>query len=468
MRSFFYVTLLLSTFVGYGQNRPALDQSKVDSRVELMSIVFRLAESEEYMSNAYKVYVDKIEEFYTPHKNHELISYIKSLRLSHSIGYDAVMSMAIHMDKNYKLLKNYEKSLDKRWDNASAEKFNLLLHKFYKDTNSQVFFKNNENLYTQIEQNFMPVYKELDLNWYTQFYGKEPIEKFTIVNGLGNGGGNYGPNIHYGNEKREIYAIMGTWLMDEKGMPTFPLDRYFPTLLHEFNHSFVNHLLDDFEINLKDNGEAIYLKQREEMKTQAYSNWKIMLNEALVRAAVIKYMKDHRFDELEIANETSSQLERGFIWIEDLVKELEMYEKKRTIYPTLESYMPQLVEAYKRFADKLPMYQKRLDEMRPNVTEIDNLPHNGAVIDASTTGMRIHFDRPLVGKGRSFSLGPKGKEAFPAFEGITYGKDNRSFTLVFKLEPGKEYQFVITGLSFKTVEGISMTNHLVEFSTATY
>jgi len=44
-----------------------------------------------------------------------------------------------------------------------------------------------------------------------------------------------------------------------------------------------------------------------------------MLNEALVRAAVIKYQKDHHFSAEEISKETNGQLDRGFLWIEKLV-----------------------------------------------------------------------------------------------------------------------------------------------------
>ena len=43
----------------------------------------------------------------------------------------------------------------------------------------------------------------------------------------------------------------------------------------------------------------------------------------------------------------------GFFWIKELVDELESYDKQRDKYPTLESYMPKLSEAYKIWAEKL-------------------------------------------------------------------------------------------------------------------
>ncbi|MFC3354953.1 DUF4932 domain-containing protein [Sphingobacterium zeae] len=58
---------------------------------------------------------------------------------------------------------------------------------------------------------------------------------------------------------------------------------------------------------------------KEKMNRQAYGSWQTMLNEALVRAAVIKYQKDHNFSAEEISKETNGQLDRGFLWIEKLV-----------------------------------------------------------------------------------------------------------------------------------------------------
>ena len=44
--------------------------------------------------------------------------------------------------------------------------------------------------------------------------------------------------------------------------------------------------------------------------------------------------------------------ENGFFLIEDLVDELENYDNQRDVYPTLESYMPKIIEAYTTWAKK--------------------------------------------------------------------------------------------------------------------
>lgn len=350
----------LLTVYSYGQEIDILEKPKVDERVEILSIVFRLAGSKEYSSERFKHYTDKIYSHYNPYQNHELIAFIKNLRKENGVSYDAVMSMAIHLDNNLTpLVKFTDEIPDRRWGKDNAYEFVQLLKKFYKESNSKKFFEDNKDLYDEIGIKFLPIYNHLDLNWYTDFYGKEPTEKFIIVNALGNGGGNFGTSITFPNTKREIYAIMGTWSVDSLGMAKFNFDDYFPVLLHEFNHSFVNYLLEKNPEPFRKSGKKIYQLLKNEMNNQAYGNWQIMLNEALVRASVIKYMKDHNFSKKKIQEETNEQLNRGFLWIKELVAELEKYDRQRNDYPTLESYLPNIIKMYDNYAKTIDSVIKR-------------------------------------------------------------------------------------------------------------
>lgn len=89
---------------------------------------------------------------------------------------------------------------------------------------------------------------------------------------------------------------------------------YFPTILHEFNHSFVNHVVEKYRSELQESGTIIFDKVKDEMNKQAYSNWKTMYDEALVKATVIKYMKDYNFDKKTIENELNEQLNISFFY----------------------------------------------------------------------------------------------------------------------------------------------------------
>ena len=83
-----------------------------------------------------------------------------------------------------------------------------------------------------------------------------------------------------------------------------------------------------------------------------------MLSEALVRAAVIRYMKDHNFKKEIVDQEIQDQISNGFFWIEELENELEKYSIQRKRYPTLESYMPEIISAYNRYAQNIDSPKK--------------------------------------------------------------------------------------------------------------
>ena len=71
----------------------------VDARVELMSIIFRLAGHPEYnMANSKSPYADEVEQQFGSLRNHPAVKYAQELRSRSGISYDAVMSLAVHVN----------------------------------------------------------------------------------------------------------------------------------------------------------------------------------------------------------------------------------------------------------------------------------------------------------------------------------------------------------------------------------
>ncbi len=455
------------TFKTYGQKSEILSEPKVDERVELLSLVFRLADSREYSSNKFPIYVEKIEEHFEPYKNHELIKYIKKKLRKKGIGYDAVMQMAVSLSENYPfqpIVPFSSQIPEERWGKQRANKFLLLLNKFYEDTECDEFFKSNKQLYSTASDKFKKVYDELDINWYQNFYGQKPKGEFRIVNGLGNGGGNYGPSITI-NGQEIIYAIMGTWSVDSLGVPQYDVDDYFPILLHEFNHSFVNHIVEKYHTELSKSGKTIFDVLSAKMESQAYVTWQTMYAEAVVRAGVIKYLKDHNYPNEFIETELNDEINRGFLWTEQLVQELERYDQNRDVFPTLESFMPELVKFFDKIADNIIEIEKEVDNRRPKVVELRHFQNGSQTVNSKINKLEIIFDKPLIGRGYSISKGSKGDKAFPDMGEITYSKDNKSVFIELDLKPDKEYQFVLTGWSFKSKDGYGMNDYEINFRT---
>ena len=334
------------------QEKVSLEKPTVDKRVELLSIVFRLAEKQEYSNKDFKIYTDRIDQYFEKYKNHELIQFTKSIINENEIAFDGPMWLAVHLDDNLKLLTDVKDvwQLDPRWTKENVEKFVPLLQKFYKDTKFDEFFKNNADLYTEVVKHFTPIFEQIDLNWSSSFFGKEPTETFSIKIGFGIGGNCYGVNLDNTNGNRKVYAIMGVQMFDKAGLPVFSTMYDLPLVIHEFCHPFIDNLTAKNRELFRESGE----KMSSNAITEAYTSWEIVLDEVLVHASMIKYMKDHDFaqSEIEMWINIIKDFFR-FFWIEELVEELDRYDKQRDQYPTLESYMPKLSEAYKIWAEKL-------------------------------------------------------------------------------------------------------------------
>ena len=108
----------------------------------------------------------------------------------------------------------------------------------------------------------------------------------------------------------------------------------------------------------------------------------------------------------------------------------------------------------------------RVEAPRPTVTSIKEFENGDTNVDPSIKTITISFDRPLSGQGYSIFLGAKGQQAFPTISDIFYADDNKSIVMEVRLLPDKEYQFILTGKNFRTLEGIPLTDYEVYFKTA--
>ncbi len=145
------------------QEKVILEKPTIDKRVELMSIVFRLSEKQEYSNKNFKLHTDKIEQYFEKYKNNELIQFTKSMITENGIAFDGPMWLAAHLDDHLNQLTDVKDvwQLDPRWNKENVEKFVPLLQKFYKDTKFDKFFKNNTDLYAEIVKRFAPIYEQV-------------------------------------------------------------------------------------------------------------------------------------------------------------------------------------------------------------------------------------------------------------------------------------------------------------------
>lgn len=318
---------------------------KYDERMELLSVVFRLAQSPEYINNAVKIHADATDEYFREFSNHEVVQLAQNLRKTRGVSYDAVASMAIHLEiKNDSLYLNpelNEKGLDDRWGDK-ADDFVLALQQFYRESEFKTFYKANKEMYDLTCERFSAISKQIDIDWFEKFFGYKPRGKYHITVGLLHRG-NYGPKYKTKKGEENMFSILSAYKVDSAGYPVF--EKYQRgTLVHEFCHSFCNPLGEKYYSDMEAKASELFESVKKMMRRQAYGSAQTMINEILVRAATIRYFEDNGAGKDVVEKLLEAEKAKGFLWIDSLYEALERYASNRALYPTLDDFMPEIVE----------------------------------------------------------------------------------------------------------------------------
>ncbi len=326
---------------------------EVSETVELMAILAHTADYSSYNVNLAGQYSNDINAWFAPYKQHEAVVLSRNIREKYGIGYEKVSNMAIHLDIEKGRLKliGDRSELNNGWQNVDLDDFVDKLNQFYKDTRFHEFFEQHRAFYDEgikvYETNVMSLFHP---EWYARFYGTEAKEQFRIVIGFAHGDTNNGVSRQLPGQPREVFSIIGYVLNPNTGRP-----RLDATLLfHEFNHSFVNPLLDNAAnaALIEKIGQKLFQWSQPEMESQAYMDWRIVINESIVRAAVFVYMKDYGIINRGTMDYLFEEIwRRGFRWTPELVEALRVYANKRDQYPTLNDYYPEIARCLSKYLE---------------------------------------------------------------------------------------------------------------------
>jgi hypothetical protein len=106
----------------------------------------------------------------------------------------------------------------------------------------------------------------------------------------------------------------------------------------------VNPLLEKTENEkaMQEVGQRLLQLSQSAMKQQAYNDWHIVINESLVRAAVIVYFYENGFNQFVSSMLNVETMQNGFPWMLDVVSALRYYSTHREQYPTLNDFYPEI------------------------------------------------------------------------------------------------------------------------------
>ncbi|MFO1077819.1 MAG: DUF4932 domain-containing protein [Planctomycetota bacterium] len=444
---------------------PAAIPVRVDPRIELLSIVFRLAGNPEYSQGKVTSYTKEVDEWFAPVKDHAVVRQAAALRRTRGVSYDAVASFAVHLDgvdppKLAVPLAPWPERLDTRWTERDAKQFVQNLRSFATSGKVQQFFAAHADFYAAAEQRMQKVVAEhCDLSWFGTFFGEKPTARFQCVLGLLNGGGNFGPSM-LGRDGEDLYAIMGCWMVDADGKPDFDAT-VVPTLVHEYCHSFCNPVVAEHLAALQPHGDALFELFAEPMRAQAYGNGRTLLCESLVRAAVVRYRAT--VDGAAAAKkEVQEQEQRSFVWTGGLAQLLaDEYEQKRAEHPTLHAFGADLAAFFAAEVER----QKAERAKSPHVVAMT--PANGQRdVDPATKALVVTFDREMM-DGMWAVVG--GGEHFPKTTGRpSYDAARKVLTVPVELKPDWDYELWLNRGrfdSFRSADGTKLAPVHVTFHT---
>lgn len=439
--SFLCIYLCFSVSLS-AQNIEPSPTCKVDERTELMSVVFRLVGAKEYVNNQVGGYMTDVDNYFNPYKEDTVVKFAKVLREKFGVSYDAVMSMAVNLkieNNNVSLIDNVNlNDIDDRWQYDSIPKFTKLLNEYYQKSNFHFFYSQHEKLYSKSVANFNKnILEKINLNWFDKFFGSKSHENFNIIISLLNGTGNFGAHTKIKGRKEELYAILGTCRTDSLGCPVYD-GALTSTVIHEFNHSYCDRLISDNMSNFLPQAKILYELVKPKMLAMAYGEPQTYLCEILVRACVVKYLKENiNIKDKTINFKLEQERNKGFLWINNLYEGLSKYENNRKIYASLESYMVEIVKIQNKLNPK-QMY--RIFVNNQPIIIGTNMENGDQAIDPNLDKIIIRFNKPMDIGCNGSSFGKCKDCEFPNIISAQWNKKNKKeWILNVTLKPNTIY-----------------------------
>lgn len=433
-------------------------KSQVDECFELTSIVFRLAEAQEYVNNQLVDYTNEIDSYFAKYKDHKLITYTKEIRNKQAIGYNAVSSAATLLDiKNGKVAIRPDikisqiSDVDGRWTEESFKTFVNLLNDFYKKTKFRNFYTQHTDLYRLAEDRMDELLKEFNIDWFKTLF-RDSIQFPVIIVSPCNGPHNYAFSIP---AKNRIKGMAIGCSADENGQPTFNNKIFIIT--HEFLHNYANPLLNVYWSQIDSAAQVIYPYVKEDMLKNAYGDAKTTMFEWFTNLLSVMYMQDNPIKKGGTPTHQIRNLQnRGFIWMERSILFMKHFRDNWKMFPTIDDYMPQIVEFINYTAANFDQVINEFDNRHPYV--VDVFPASGSTIEPNVDTIEIRFSEPMFDAHGMKPIDDKNIIPVPRTVMPSW-KDDYTFIYIIdtnKLEKGKTYGFKLNRSFFQSAKTYPM------------
>lgn len=309
---------------------------RADKRVELLSIVMRLAGAPEYV-RASSAYARDVDAAFAAFEEHPAVIMTMDLRTKRGISHDAPMLLAVHLDDKLQPTNPEEvAAIDGRWTGINLDDYARGLRDFAEASHFDAFFDAHRAAYAAGEAKLRAL--ESPVPFFDKLFGARG--RHVVVPAALLGGNNVG--VRNGETFYQLLSEPMQWV-----------------LVHEMAHSYVNPVFAKHRAELERAGKVLYPIFAETMREQSYTDWTIMLNEAAVRAITVRYFAQAKRDR-EAATQARSEQRAGFPYIHELAEVLRKYERDAApkfdggAMPKLVAFFDALATLYATSPPKMP------------------------------------------------------------------------------------------------------------------
>lgn len=472
--------LALGVALGPARAQDSSVRIAADPRIELAAIVFRLAGASEFSQAHYVQYDSAVRRHFEPYRTHEAITLARELREKRDVGYSTVMALAIAFEPfpGLELRVDPDSVLGPRVPGPEIARFAAALQRFARDSRAERFFaEQRPRLDSAAARLERPVREANAFGWIARFFGIPADRDFVVAPLLTNSQGNFGPCVRPTRGRSagrlECWQILGHTRTDSAGFAVWD-DQMVGTLVHEISHAYANPLGDERGTQFEPALRRVQQAFADQMASQAYTSWRSVLNESLVRATVARFIAGHGTPE-QYGDYLADDRGRGWLWLPELADRFALYERERATYPTLQAFMPRVVAYFDSLPDRIPAIKREYDAARPRVRSTSLPPGDTALVAPGVREIVVRFDRavrpsrfavvPVFVNGRPASM----QIPPPPVTSVTLDSAGTTARLSVSLEPGRSYAFQLNtphGYGFRTPDGVPLAPYVIRLRVA--
>jgi len=301
----------------------------VDARVELLSILCHLAGNPEYNRAYASPYLTAIDTYLAPFRDHPAVLATRELRVRDTISFNAPMHLAAYLSPELwptRSLRPAPPFFDARWATVDINAYLAKVRDFAEDTNFPDFFDHQRPYFDAVEARFRElVASHPIIPWFDATFGVRRA-RYHLAPGLLTGGMNYSALALNQDGSEDIVQVMFLEQPDPGGLP-HPTAKTLEYLAHELAHSYVNPVIDAEMASFEPIATPLFQRVQPAMAELHYNDYRIMVNESVVRAVTVLYLRDKSTSD-HAAESEGAQVLRGFLWTPALVTALDGVRKK--------------------------------------------------------------------------------------------------------------------------------------------